>query len=180
MKSATSGIHLLFSKFASPVALTVMFATVTVGGAGVWYGVSSSQRAYRESVPIVQGASASVEFFGGELGFEQLNPKSATVVSSSERGELDVLNWTISPIASRSPLLSGEGADAGKGLDALLSEGPDGEYDLVFTLKDAFGGEYELSRSLYILADPSGAVIDSGIPDGSFEDAPGSGDPGSD
>ena len=151
MKYFPSGLISAVSKFIKPIALTASFLAVSASAVGVWYGVTSDQRAQLEQVPVVREAEAVVEFIGGERGYEHLNPKDAIVVSSSEYGELKVLDWTITVMDDEAPLLTGAGEGVAEGFSELLRNGSDGEYEVSFTLQDAYGGKYKLSRNFYIL-----------------------------
>lgn len=94
-------------------------------------------------------AAGTVIFTGGDGELQHLNPRSAHVQSKCDEGELTALAWKISTSDGKE-LLGGEGGHVEETLAQLSDSGKDGDYVLVFSLKDAKGDSYTLSRTFSV------------------------------
>ena len=155
---AGSGIASAVSRsLASLIKPATLVSLITISVAAVatvaWYFSGPYRKSEPAATQVVADVSGSVEFDGGESGHEHFNPKGITVNTNSEYGELSVISWVITTMDGAQTFMSGEGADTGDALAVLLSGGADGEYLVTFTLEDAFGEEYKLGRSFFIMVD---------------------------
>ena len=72
------------------------------------------------------------------------------LITGSDYGELVVQGWKISKLNTSEVVLSGNGND---NIDSVISNlKEDGDYILSYSLKDAEGRKYTLSRSFIIIA----------------------------
>jgi len=135
----------------SILAVTLAVATATAVLAVLWVsGTFSGQNHILLPLYTVQEASGTVVFSGGDALYEYINPVRAVAETSSEYGAMIVRAWRITSEDGRTVLYSGEGGNIGDILVQMQSRNEDGEYLLLFSLEDAMGGTYTLSRSFII------------------------------
>ena len=97
----------------------------------------------------------TVAFSGGVAGYEHLNPRYAEAQAGNQYGVLTELGWKIVAEGSGDILYSSEETDVDAALADLWENGTDGEYWIVYALKDTLGSTYSLSRS-FIIRHPVG------------------------
>ena len=97
----------------------------------------------------------TVVFSGGVAGYEHLNPQHADARAGNQYGVLTELGWSIVAEGSSDILYSSEETDVDAALADLWENGADGEYWIVYALKDTLGTSYSLSRS-FIIRHPVG------------------------
>ena len=149
--AAASKMSLLLIKPAAVAAASVI--TVTVATVSIWVGVGQSPVKENDfaAAQIVQEAPAGLVFIGGESGFEHLNPKGAAIDAYGDPGDLTVLSWAVTTADGGSTLADGvEDVGVDAAFSDMLSGGADGEYVLVFVVRDSSGKECRLSRSFFI------------------------------
>ena len=95
-------------------------------------------------------ATGNVVFSGGDTQHGHMNPTGAVANTDSVLGELTVQGWKITTKDGSSVLHSGSGGDIGDALERMQVQAEKGEYILVFSLEDARGDTYKLSRTFLI------------------------------
>jgi len=126
------------------VTASVLFITVPMTGAAP---PAQSPPAYE--LP----AQGDILFTGrAEVDGEDINPVQATAYASNELGLMTASGWYITGINGGEILLSGAGDTIDETLAQMYESRGNGSYMLFFTMEDAAGSIYELSRAFEINA----------------------------
>ena len=146
--TAAGGIAGLIGTVAK-VTATIVAATAI--GAGLWVTYEPSETvSYTIERPVSIEATGTVQFSGGEPGYEYINPTDVAVQTDSIYGDLTIYDWRITKVNGTGVIYSGKGGDASAALAELSWRGEAGEYLLIFSLGDSLGGKYTLSRTFFI------------------------------
>jgi len=114
------------------------------------HGVAETATAASADPNAEAGVVGDIVFSGGDAEFAHVNPKSATPVTNSNYGQLDVQDWDITTLDRQTVLYSGEGQNVDSALAAMRDRGEDGEYILNYSLEDALGNTYVLDSNFLI------------------------------
>ena len=143
-------------------ALVGAIATVVVGAAvvtGLWFGgVFETPEPSLEQPPvpdpiIVSDAVGTIVFHSETSEFSHVNPIRAEAFTNSNYGELEICSWMIVASGTGAVLFEGSGGIVENVFSEMLNDQRDGEYQLIFLLKDVSGQAYLLEGLFQIRND---------------------------
>ena len=140
--------------------LTGATATVLVGAAivtGLWLGgVFEEPETNFEQRPapiVITDAAGTIVFNSETSEFSHVNPTRAEAFANSDYGELEICSWRITTSGTGTVLYEGSGSIVENVFSEMLNDQMDGEYQLVFSLKDVTGRTYLLEGLFQIRND---------------------------
>jgi len=142
--------------------LVGVMATVMVGAAvvtGLWLGgVFETPETSWEEKPapapiVVSDAVGTIVFHSETSEFSHVNPIRAEAFTDSSYGELEISSWKITTSGTGAVLFEGSGSIVENVFSEMLNDHKDGEYQLIFLLKDVTGQTYQLEGLFQIRND---------------------------
>lgn len=127
--------------FLSVVAATVATLAITIGLI-MWHPGQSTRSGIYATGGII---------FTSENEKSHVNPTSAIATSESKYGELHVNHWEIISTDSETVLFSGDSSTVDESVfTAMRENGYFGNFELIFTMEDAYGARYELAHNFFL------------------------------
>ena len=128
------------------ITITALVASVTVIFAAILGAPANTGLIQKDPT----NAVGEIAFKGENAAHPYLNPESAEVITDSISGELIIIDWNITVAGTEDVIYSGENDFSDGILNQMRANGMDGEYMLMFQLKDANGDIYKLGHSFII------------------------------
>ena len=141
----------------SALAPVIGLASTVVATSFLFFAVSplTDRVPPQKTLPAyVKSAQGEVLFTGSNSDSRKdVNPSQAIAYADNELGELVALDWQITATDSGETLYSGIGDTVDGVLTQMHEDGKTGRYMLCFSMEDADGSIYELSRRFEIHTD---------------------------
>ena len=145
--SILAGIKVALGSMLQPTIAIVSVAVVTTGfviGSNLIKKPKNEQPQTSQNITV----EGRIDFSGGNILVEHMNPKKAIVVASNENGELRAIGWSIKAIEDEREIYSGKGNT----IDDLLTKMQEnGSYILSFEMQDKLGNKYLITREFIII-----------------------------